>query len=43
VVYTPAAWTGSNLDVVTLYQYNLSNDGTTYEAVKLAEESLNVG
>ena len=43
VVYTPAAWTGSNLDVVTLYQYNLSDDGTTYEAVKLAEESLNVG
>jgi hypothetical protein len=43
VVYTPAAWTGSNLEVVTLYQYNLSDDGTTYEAVKLAEESLNVG
>ena len=43
VVYSPAAWTGSNLDVVTLYQYNLSNDGATYEPVKLAEESLHVG
>jgi UDP-2,3-diacylglucosamine pyrophosphatase LpxH len=43
VVYSPAVWTGSNLDVVSLYQYNLSNDGTTYEAVKLAEESLSVG
>jgi len=43
VVYSPAAWTGSDLDVVTLYQYNLSNDGTTYEPVKLAEESLQVG
>ncbi|MBW1945062.1 MAG: metallophosphoesterase, partial [Deltaproteobacteria bacterium] len=42
VVYAPAAWTGSDLDVVTLYQYNLSNDGVTYEAVKLAEESLDV-
>jgi len=29
--------------VVTLYQYNLSNDGANYEAVKLAEESLDVG
>jgi len=43
VVYAPAAWTGSDLDVVTLYQYNLSDDGVTYEAVKLAEESLDVG
>jgi hypothetical protein len=43
VVYTPAAWTGSELDVVTLYQYNLSDDAATYEAVKLAEESLDVG
>jgi UDP-2,3-diacylglucosamine pyrophosphatase LpxH len=42
VVYRPAVWTGSDLDVVTLYQYNLSDDGTTYEAVKLAEESLDV-
>lgn len=40
VVYLPAAWTGSDLDVVTLYQYNLANDGDTYQAVKLAEESL---
>jgi UDP-2,3-diacylglucosamine pyrophosphatase LpxH len=43
VVYTPAAWTGSDLDVVTLYQYNLSEDGITYKATKLAEESLSVG
>jgi len=43
VVYAPAAWTDSDLDVVTLYQYNLSNDGANYEAVKLAEESLDVG
>ncbi|MBW1896653.1 MAG: metallophosphoesterase [Deltaproteobacteria bacterium] len=43
VVYSPAAWTGSDLDVVTLYQYNLSDDGTTYKAIKLAEESLKVG
>jgi len=43
VVYTPAVWTDSDLDVVTLYQYNLSNDGANYEAVKLAEESLDVG
>jgi UDP-2,3-diacylglucosamine pyrophosphatase LpxH len=43
VVYTAGEWTGSDLDVVTLYQYNLSDDGTTYEAVKLAEESVYVG
>jgi UDP-2,3-diacylglucosamine pyrophosphatase LpxH len=43
VVYSPAEWTGSDLDVVTLYQYNLSDDGVTYERVKLAEESLSVG
>ena len=42
VVYAPAAWTGSELDVVTLYQYNLSKDGVTYEADKLTEESLDV-
>jgi len=42
VVYLPAAWTGSDLDVVTLYQYNLANDGDTYDALKLAEESLSV-
>jgi hypothetical protein len=43
VVYTAAEWTGSNLDVVTLYQYNLSDDGTVYKAVRLGEESLDVG
>jgi UDP-2,3-diacylglucosamine pyrophosphatase LpxH len=42
VVYLPAVWTGSDLDVVTLYQYVLANDGDTYEALKLAEESISV-
>lgn len=43
VVLTPAAWTGSDLDVVTLYQYNPVNNGASYEAIKLAEESLDAG
>jgi hypothetical protein len=31
------------LDVVTLYQYNPVNNGASYEAIKLAEESLDAG
>ncbi len=37
----PAAWTGSKLDVVNLYQYNIDNgSGGTYKPVLLAEESV---
>ncbi len=42
VVISPAAWTGSDLDVVTLYQYNRAADETSWQAVKLAEESVDV-
>ena len=41
---SPGAWTGSELDVVTLYQYNLDSDnggqGTTYKPKWLAEENI---
>ena len=37
----PAAWTGSKLDVVSLYQYNIDN-GDTYKPVLLDEESVEV-
>jgi len=37
----PAEWTGSNLDVVSLYQYNKDNDKPdTYKPVPLGEESV---
>ena len=42
VVVSPAAWTGSDLDVVTLYQYSRTADKTSWQAVKLAEGSLDV-
>lgn len=42
VVLSPAAWTGSDLDVITLYQYNQTADGTSWQAVKIAEGSVDV-
>ena len=40
----PGAWTGSDLDVVSLYQYNLDteNGNSTYEPVLISEESVGV-
>jgi predicted phosphodiesterase len=43
VVITPGKWSGSDLDVVSLYQYNPVTSGTGYEAVLLAEESIETG
>lgn len=41
LMISPAAWTGSELDVVSLYQYNLDNDsGSNYKPVLLKEESI---
>ena len=44
LIIQPAAWTGSELDVVTLYQYNLDsgsgNSNPGYKAEKLDEESI---
>lgn len=39
LLLTPKAWTGSELDVVGLYQYNLNTDNK-YKPVWLAEESI---
>lgn len=39
----PAAWTGSKLDIVSLYQYNKDNEGDNiYKPVPLGEESVEV-
>ena len=39
----PAAWTGSKLDVVSLYQYNKENESeNTYKPIPLEEESVEV-
>lgn len=43
VTIAPAQWTGSALTVVTLYQYNRTADGLGWEAVKLAEDSVDLG
>jgi len=42
LVVNPAEWSGSNLDVVSLYQYNPDNDstGNKYKPVLLDEESI---
>ncbi|MBL7137852.1 MAG: hypothetical protein ISS17_03650 [Bacteroidales bacterium] len=44
LVITPGEWTGSALDIVRLYQYNLEsypgNPGSDWEPVLLAEESI---
>ena len=46
LIINPAEWTGSDLDVVMLYQYNLnSNSGNPdppYEPVLLSEESIDI-
>ncbi|MCK9220839.1 MAG: metallophosphoesterase [Bacteroidales bacterium] len=43
----PGKWTGSDLDVVSLYQYNLNsgngNPNPDYTHTLLAEESINIG
>jgi UDP-2,3-diacylglucosamine pyrophosphatase LpxH len=42
LLITPAEWTGSELDVVSLYQYNLDNENgeAVYKPVFMAEENL---
>ena len=44
LIVNPAEWSGSNLDVVSLYQYNPDNDstgtGNIYKPVLLDEESI---
>ena len=41
LMISPGEWTGSELDVVTLYQYNLDTEnGDTYKPKWLAEESI---
>lgn len=44
LVIKPGAWTGSDIDVVSLFQYNLDsgsgNPGTDYIPVLMAEESI---
>jgi UDP-2,3-diacylglucosamine pyrophosphatase LpxH len=41
LIITPGAWSGSALDVVSLYQYNLEGgNGGGYEPTLLAEESI---
>ena len=44
LIITPGVWSGSAIDVVSLYQYNLEtnsgNPGTGYAPVLLAEESI---
>ncbi|MFH1160888.1 MAG: metallophosphoesterase [bacterium] len=46
LVLTPGSWTGSGLDVVQLYQYNLESNsgipGNGYAPVLLAEENINI-
>lgn len=43
LVIKPAEWTGSDLDVVSLFQYNpdSGNPGTGYSPVLISEESIN--
>jgi hypothetical protein len=43
LVIKPAEWTGSDLDVVSLYQYNFDsgNPNTGYTPVLISEESIN--
>jgi UDP-2,3-diacylglucosamine pyrophosphatase LpxH len=47
LIITPGAWSGSAIDVVSLYQYNIdSNSGNPdpdYQPVLLAEESIGSG
>ncbi|MBC8320224.1 MAG: metallophosphoesterase [Bacteroidetes bacterium] len=42
LIINPAIWSGSELDVVSLYQYNLDSDGqgNTYKPVLMKEESI---
>ncbi len=44
LIINPAEWTGSDLDIVLLYQYNLDSDnggpGLTYKPVQIAEENI---
>ena len=42
---SPGAWTGSELDVVSLYQYNLDteNGNTSYTTDLISEESVEAG
>lgn len=41
LIITPGAWSGSAIDVVSLYQYNLEgSQGTGYEPKLLAEENI---
>ncbi len=41
LMISPGKWTGSDLDVVTLYQYNRDTEnGDTYKPKRLAEESI---
>lgn len=46
LIVGPGAWTGSDLDVVSLYQYNLDSDnggqGDTYKPQLLDEESIGI-
>lgn len=46
LIIDPGAWSGSELDVVTLYQYNLDSDrggqGNTYKPLLLDEESIDI-
>jgi hypothetical protein len=43
----PGQWTGSDLDIVSLYQYNLDSDSgdpnPDYIHTLLAEESIDIG
>ncbi len=39
LIINPAAWSGSNLDVVSLYQYNIDS-GNIYKPLLLDEESI---
>jgi len=47
LVITPGAWSGSDIDIVGLYQYNLDsnsgNQGSGYSPLLLAEESIPSG
>jgi hypothetical protein len=46
LIINPAEWTGSDLDVVMLYQYNLDsnsdNPDPPYEPMLISEESIDV-
>ncbi|RKY54931.1 MAG: hypothetical protein DRP93_04390, partial [Candidatus Neomarinimicrobiota bacterium] len=39
LIINPAVWSGSNLDVVSLYQYNIDS-GNIYKPLLLDEESI---